>query len=169
MENSRSTEHNRLIAEKLFDAMRAVAPMFRRPGLGHTTRPAEYHLMYRLSQEQPDAGVRMVDLASWLGIRPPSVSQLVNSLESRGLVERYADPEDRRAIRVRLSASGFSVTDSFRARAVDEAEAVIDFLGEQDGEKLVDLLLRVSNFVATRGGHGCPGGCHHTAHAQGDE
>jgi DNA-binding MarR family transcriptional regulator len=46
------------------------------------------------------------ELAAAEQLQPPTVTRLVASLESRGLVAREADGIDRRVVRVRLTAEG---------------------------------------------------------------
>ncbi len=150
---------SRLIAEQLFEAFRMVTPFRHRPGFGHMPRPGEFQLIHRLSHLQGDSGARVGDLALWLGVRPPTVSQLVDALVSRGLVERYADETDRRAIRVRLSAEGRTMAESFHEKAIGEVEAIVDHLGEEDSARLAELLLKASKFIVSRHGSHYPGGC----------
>lgn len=57
-------------------------------------------LFARASQNRP---VSVGDLAEWLQIKPHSAAELSLRLEAAGLIERRADPEDRR--RTLLSAS----------------------------------------------------------------
>jgi DNA-binding MarR family transcriptional regulator len=52
-------------------------------------------------------GTRLVDLAARMGISKQAVGQLVDDLESMGVVERALDPDDGRARRVRLTRRGF--------------------------------------------------------------
>jgi DNA-binding MarR family transcriptional regulator len=185
MINQDKTENDttRQLAERLFEAFRAVGPFKRRPGFGHAARPGEFQLIHRLAHEAhkadaagnagqtldagsaPDAGLRVGDLAAWLGVKPPTVTQLVGALESRGLVERFADSDDRRAIRVRLSAEGRQMADSFHARAMDETEALVTHLGKADSEKLAELLSRTAEFLGQRNGGECP--CPHHGHRPG--
>ena len=162
IDNHDSTRH---LAERLFEAFRAVGPFKRRPGFGHAARPGEFQLIHRLAHEAhatrnaesaQDAGLRVGDLAAWLGVKPPTVTQLVSALESRGLVERLADSDDRRAIRVRLSAEGRHMADSFHARAMAETEALVTHLGRADSEKLAELLAKTAEFLGQRHGRGCP-------------
>ena len=152
-------EATRLVAERLFEAFRAARPFKRRPGFSHTARPGEFQLIHRLAHEETDAGLRVGDLAAWLGVKPPSVTQLVDSLASRGLVERIADTDDRRAIRVRLSPTGRAMADSFHAHAMEETEALVGYLGIEDGEKLAELLSRSAEFLSSR--HGDADSCPH--------
>ena len=152
-ENNLST---RLVAHRLFEAFRSIAPLKRRPGFGHAGRPGEFHLIHRLSHEDPDTGIRIGDLATCLGVKPPTVSQMVDALVSRGLVERYNDQSDRRVIRVRLSPSGRSMAESFHKQALDEAMALVDYLGAKDGAQLASLLSKASEFFLSRHGSDCP-------------
>ncbi|HUO48151.1 MAG TPA: MarR family transcriptional regulator [Acidimicrobiales bacterium] len=46
------------------------------------------------------------ELAAAEGVRPPSMTRLVDGLTAAGLVERVVDAEDRRVARVRLTAEG---------------------------------------------------------------
>lgn len=50
--------------------------------------------------------VKVGELAAFLGIKAPAASALVEALERTGLLEREADPADRRVSRVRLTAAG---------------------------------------------------------------
>ncbi len=176
MSTEQDKEATRLVAERLFEAFRAVGPFKRRPGFGHAARPGEFQLIHRLAHEAPGTGLRIGDLAAWLAVKPPTVTQFVDALESRGLVERFADPDDRRAIRVRLSQSGRDMADSFHARAMEETEALVAHLGAADGEKLAELLAKTAEFLAARHGdrncgfHGAhqhhDGVCPHTQDAR---
>lgn len=59
-------------------------------------------LLHALS-ERPH---RITELALRVGISQPAVTQLANRLETRGWVTRAVDRTDRRAVIVRLTASG---------------------------------------------------------------
>lgn len=65
--------------------------------------PTASEVLYRLHAEGP---VRLTALASVAAISQPSMTQLIQRLERRGLVERSADPADRRAALVALSDGG---------------------------------------------------------------
>lgn len=59
--------------------------------------------------------LRLGQIASNLGITSGSATPLIDGLEKRGLVERRADPHDRRAIRVALSSMAEEAVDLTRA------------------------------------------------------
>src|ERR1700730_6195758 len=54
-------------------------------------------------------GTQMHDIAGYLGVTPRNVTGLVDGLEAARLVERVADPGDRRATIVRVTEKGHSV------------------------------------------------------------
>jgi len=156
---SENKTETRQLAEQLFEAFRSVTPFRHRPGFTKVSRPGEFQLVHRLSHLPAESGARIGDLASWLGVRPPTVSQLVDTLVARGIVERYADESDRRAIRVRLSTEGKAMATSFHENAISEIEAIVEHLGTADSTLLAELLLKVSGFITSRHGTECPGTC----------
>lgn len=54
-------------------------------------------------------GVRLSSLADWLRVAPRSATDVVDALEGKGLLARSADPSDRRATLVQLTAEGREV------------------------------------------------------------
>lgn len=54
----------------------------------------------------PEGVLRLKALAGQLRIAPRSATEVVDQLEAKGLVERIPDPQDRRAVLVRLTNSG---------------------------------------------------------------
>jgi DNA-binding MarR family transcriptional regulator len=69
--------------------------------------PREYGVLYALSAAP--RGLQITELGDDVLLTQPGMSRLVARLETRGLVERAADPDDGRASRIRLSASGIDV------------------------------------------------------------
>ena len=51
-------------------------------------------------------GVRLSELAEALRIAPRSATEVADGLQERGLVERTADPDDRRAVLLRPTGEG---------------------------------------------------------------
>jgi len=65
-------------------------------------------------------GTRISDLAEALHIAPRSATEVADGLEQRGLVERTADPRDRRAVVLRPTPAGRRVrAEVEQARAAD--------------------------------------------------
>ncbi len=60
-------------------------------------------------------GTRLTDLAAWAGMTRPSMAELVDELETDGLVERRPDPSDGRAKLVALTPAGWDAIRTGRA------------------------------------------------------
>ena len=91
----------------------------------------QYRLLVFLSRRAELAS----GLADHLAVSPPTVTTLVDGLVARRLVERTADPHDRRRVRHELTASG--------RRALEAADAVL-------GERLKALASHLSATQARR-------------------
>ncbi|MEX3566613.1 MarR family winged helix-turn-helix transcriptional regulator [Micrococcus endophyticus] len=91
-----------------------------------------------------DGGVRLRDLAERLRIAPRSATDVVDQLESRGLVERAADPADRRAVRIRLTDGGRGLLRRVHEARRTEAADFFAVLAPADRAELARLLARVA-------------------------
>ena len=109
---------------------------------GH--KPATIDLLVRLSLAS-DRTLRAVDICRSLLMSAGYVSRLVDHAESEGLVERVADPNDRRAQLITLTEAGAAIIDAFAPAATDVLDQTIyDELSDDEVATLVDLLGRVT-------------------------
>lgn len=74
---------------------------------------AQYAVLAVLSVHGP---LTPGDLAEREGVQPPSMTRTVAALTEQGLVERAANPEDRRQVRVTLTDAGRAVVRETRSR-----------------------------------------------------
>jgi DNA-binding MarR family transcriptional regulator len=86
---------------------------------------------------------RMSELSDHLHIAARSTTEVVDALETRGLVERRPDPGDRRATLAELTEQGASVLSAIRAARGTEAERVFDRLSESDRDRLAQILRKL--------------------------
>jgi len=71
-------------------------------------------------------------LAHVEGVRPPTMTRLVDGLERDGLVVRERDPDDGRSVLVRATAEGSRVLRRGRGRRVDALAEGLRRLSERD-------------------------------------
>lgn len=114
---------------------------------GH--KPSEMTLMICMERwnSSDEGGLKVSEISRLLGFSPPTITQLINSLEAKGMVERHADPADRRVVRVKLTESGKELTrkaEQYRDAALDE---LVQYLGEQEAKQLTELLVKVHAFI----------------------
>jgi DNA-binding MarR family transcriptional regulator len=92
-----------------------------------------------------DDGLRGGDLADRLGVEPPTITKMLRRLESCGLVERRADEEDARSLRVYLTGRGRALEESV-VRCWERAEqTVLAGMNARDRQTFRRLLDRVKD------------------------
>jgi DNA-binding MarR family transcriptional regulator len=84
--------------------------------------------------------MRLSELSDRLHIAARSTTEVIDALESRHLVGRRHDPDDRRAILVDLTEHAASVLEAIRAAQGSEAERVFDRLTPADRADLTRIL-----------------------------
>lgn len=88
--------------------------------------------------------LRLGDLSAHLRIAARSTTEVVDALEQRGLVERRADPDDRRATLVALTDQGKHVSRSIRSARKAEAERLFSDLSPTDQANLRRILRKLN-------------------------
>ena len=78
--------------------------------------------------------MRLSELSDRLHIAPRSTTEVIDALESRGLIQRQPDPGDRRATLVEVTGRGASVL---------EAERVFSRLSQADRAHLARILRKL--------------------------
>lgn len=110
------------------------------------TRP-QWQVLFALSRLE---GTNQGALADHLEVEAITLGRMVDRLQDAGLVERRADPTDRRAWRLYLTDKARPLLESMREvgnRVLEEALAGID---EGERAMLADLLTRIRGNLSTR-------------------
>lgn len=110
-----------------------------------TTLP-RFDLMAQL-ERSPD-GLKMGELSRRMMVTGGNVTGITDALENEGLVARVADPADRRALRVLLTAEGRRQFSRMAAEHERWIEALFAGLGRRDQDELCRLLARLKQHVA---------------------
>lgn len=102
-----------------------------------------FRAMTQIIAEKPGTDLfGLSELNSYLNFTRPNLSQTINKLEDKGYVERVVLKDDRRVTYIRLTENGLkTVTDGFND-LFSRLEKILKILGEEDTEKLIDLVLR---------------------------
>ena len=79
-------------------------------------------------------------LATFLGIGLPSTSKIVEGLVNAGLLERRADPADRRRVLLELTAAGHEEAKATRNIAQGCLAGILSTLAPAEAERLHDAL-----------------------------
>ncbi|MWC27327.1 MarR family winged helix-turn-helix transcriptional regulator [Paenibacillus sp. MMS18-CY102] len=114
---------------------------------------ALFHVRYITQRSK--TGLKSSDLARSLNVTLPTVTQMANVLEARGLIERHRDPSDRRAVLLRLTIAGEQMTQDAEATMLRTIGAVVEHLGIERSQQLIGLLDDVFQFYSDNGATAC--------------
>ena len=92
----------------------ALRKAFDRRACGLGVTRAQWKLLFRLER---NPGLRQIELADMLDIEPITLSRIVDRLEEARLVERVADPADRRAWRLHVTRKAQPLIEKLRGIA----------------------------------------------------
>ncbi|MDU4695121.1 MULTISPECIES: MarR family winged helix-turn-helix transcriptional regulator [Paenibacillus] len=126
---------------------------FRRLDLSKLTpsafKPSEVRLMFIIlrGMELDERGVTVSELSAMMEVASPTVTPLVRSLEEHGLVLRYNDKEDRRAVRVKLTEQGLDQIREIARKRSAQIQELVEYLGEEKSRQLIELLEQVYEYV----------------------
>ncbi len=111
----------------------------------HGMTRAQWSILIWLDR-QP--GLSQKELADLLEVEPISVARLVDRLEARGLVERRADPADRRIWRLHLLPAAGPILTEIAAQRADLLHTITSGLDPEARETLVTSLLHMKAALA---------------------
>lgn len=114
-------------------------------GIG-VTRP-QWHVLGLLTYH---AGINQGGLAEILEVEPITLGRMIDRLQDAQLVERRADPADRRAWRLFLTEKGQSLLDQLRPFALETYDIALEGLGEEDRAALMATLRRMRTNLSRR-------------------
>jgi DNA-binding MarR family transcriptional regulator len=91
---------------------------------------------------------RITELAADEGVTQPAITRLVDRLHERGWVERCSDPDDGRAVVVRLTPLGREVFERLRAEYRALVHEEMAALADSDVETLVSAIDVLDELIA---------------------
>jgi len=129
----------------LHDVARLIRTLADRRARAHGMTRAQWMILVRLNRRD---GLTQRELAEILEVEPITVGRLVDRLAARELVERRADPADRRVWRLHLTPTAAPVLAEIEAvRADFEAEATRGLSPEDRAAALRALQLMKDNLL----------------------
>lgn len=102
----------------------------------------QYNLL-RILRGGPPEGYLVQDIRRRMIFRFADVSRLAMRLEAKGLVHRAEDPEDRRGVRVTITAAGRELTERLGAQDRAASAEVAALLTPEERAGLTETLSRL--------------------------
>jgi MarR family transcriptional regulator for hemolysin len=110
---------------------------------------AQWTVLIRIDRTE---GLKQSELADILDMQPISLTRLLDRLAENGLIERRADPNDRRANRLYLKPAARPMLEQLAALGTDMMTTVLDGLDTKTVERMLsDLGLIKDNLRAAIG------------------
>jgi MarR family transcriptional regulator, transcriptional regulator for hemolysin len=108
------------------------------------TRAQAAVLAYLARQE----GINQAALAQILDLEPITLARLLDRVQAANLIERRADPKDRRAHLLYLTEAAYPLLDRIFALAAEVREEAMAGIPEPDRSRLLDMLIEMkSNLI----------------------
>ena len=105
---------------------------------------AEARVLYELAQRN---GTTATALAADLGMDQGYLSRVLRGFCDRGLVSRTRSPEDRRQIRLTLTAKGRMAYAPLERRSHDDVAAMLDALSEPERERVLGAMGAIERLI----------------------
>jgi MarR family transcriptional regulator, transcriptional regulator for hemolysin len=132
----------------LNDVARLVRTRFDQLARTRGMTRAQWVILARLSR-QP--GLSQNELAAICEVEPITVGRLVDRLEARGLVERRADPKDRRVRRLHLLPAAETHLEEINGYREIMSLEISEGIDAQTQETLVDTLINIKSKLTGEG------------------
>jgi DNA-binding MarR family transcriptional regulator len=129
----------------IHDVARMMRTRFDQWARGYGLTRAQGVILFRLAR-QP--GLSQNEMASLLEVEPITVGRLVDRLEARGMVERRADPSDRRVKRLHLLPAAEPMVAHIDAYTEELAGFLFGELDPKLRQGLEKALLHIKNKLA---------------------
>ena len=98
---------------------------------------AQWGVLVRLDRSE---GLKQSELAEILDLQPITLTRLLDRLSANGLIERRADPNDRRANRLYLTPAARPLLDRLATLGSDMMETVLEGLPPKSIERILSEL-----------------------------
>ena len=95
-------------------------------------------------------GIHQGGLAELLEVEPITAARMIDRLQDAKLVERRADPADRRTWRVHLTARGTSLLEALQPPARETLDEALDGIPPAEQDQLLKLLCQVRTNLSRR-------------------
>jgi DNA-binding MarR family transcriptional regulator len=121
---------------RTYDRLRAIEEeLFARYDL----TPQQYNALRLLASVQPDS-IRTLDLAGQLVSRAPDITRLLDKLAQRGLIDRDRPADNRRVVRVAITAAGLGLLRELHGSLRQCHARQLGHLSKQELKELAALL-----------------------------
>lgn len=148
---AQSHDFERAFGFVLHEAARLLSKRFDQKARAIGLTRAQCSVLFRLSMQE---GMNQARLAELMEMEPISLARLVDRMEQAGWIERRADPADKRARRLYMTAKAKPVYERMIAVGLETRGEALAGISQSDRDRIVDLLIQVRRNLSERGDAG---------------
>jgi len=140
---------NQTIAKLIINNVPPIVRLLRhemRKNINNTLTIPQFRLLLRLEHTPSSQN----ELANWLGVTPPSMSKMINSLLKNKLITREYDKNNRRKQIIALTKKGLSLIKKQQKSAIKMFAEAASTLSKSDKQKLKSGLEILIKLVDTK-------------------
>lgn len=141
-----------ILTRELFQILKQIPRLRFKFGPFEGTTRSEFELLGVLAINHDDQGKppTVTEISDLLQITPAAVSQMLNSLEESGCVERLRDPSDRRVVMIGLTDKGKEGAARLIAEAQEKLIGLVNHLGKEDSRTLIRLMSKMIAYLSAQ-------------------
>lgn len=136
------------LCERLAGALFRMRPSSHQFSKEMNIAKGEFMLLWHIGIPNRFAGdLTVSDIQKKLGLTMPAISQMLKNLESKNLIERSVDKNDRRRVIVKVMPEGEKILEEMKNSIDQTIGEAIARMGEQQCEQLITLILKFANIM----------------------
>ena len=89
------------------------------------------------------------EISGEMNVSSARIAAALNSLESKVLITRQIDPNNRRQILVNITPEGKAIAEKQQATVIEYASKMLALLGERDAREYVRITCKLANIMST--------------------
>jgi DNA-binding MarR family transcriptional regulator len=142
--NTLETDSPESLIDAVVSASRVLVAVAARSlsGIAEEVTLPQYRTLIVLASRGPQ---NLVGLAEAVGVTPATATRMCDRLVKKKLIQRQSEKDDRRQVRLALTAKGFSLVTTVTNRRRIEIEAILRALDPFDQQTLVHALNQFAN------------------------
>ena|SRR5579862_214088 len=122
-------------------------PMFKKHGYGMP------HLKLMMKMADSDEGISVSELSEKMAVTPGAITQFIDKLVDKGMVERFEDPKDRRIVRIKLTGAAKAKFQKIRSFYLEKTSDMFNNLSDSELKQLAAILKKVETNAAGNDWH----------------
>lgn len=103
--------------------------------------------LHIIAKRSKNGVLPLIELRQDMHLAPSTITSILTYLENQGFIERIIDLNDRRNISIKVTDKGYEHLSQNRKDLNKEFEKYINYMGEEDVDKLIDILEKTIIFL----------------------